>query len=172
MWNIRTATPADHDATLELVQVAFTGPHHDGREEVKIVVDTWELGAGVDGLELVAEDAAAIVGHVLGARADVDGSDILAIAPLAVAPARQRQGIGSALMTELLRRADSQDWPAAVLLGDPGYYGRFGFEPAGPLGLVYGPVGPDSCHFQLRRLSAFAHAPRGVVRYCWEVEDR
>jgi putative acetyltransferase len=168
----RSAAPADHQSILKLVEDAFTGPDHDGREEVQIVLDTWALGAAVEGLELVAEDDSGIVGHVLGARADVDGKDVLAVAPLAVDPARQRQGVGVALMAELLRRADGQGWPAAVLLGDPEYYGRLGFERAGPLGLVYEALGPDSPYFQVRRLSSFPFAPCGVVRYCWGVEER
>lgn len=56
----------------------------------------------------------------------------------------------------------------AVLLGDPRFYGRLGFEAAGPLGLVYPPVGPDDPHFQARRLSSFGPSLRGEVRYCWE----
>ncbi|HZT67086.1 MAG TPA: N-acetyltransferase [Acidimicrobiales bacterium] len=170
-WAVRSATAVDRDSILRLVEAAFTGPDHDAADEVAIVAETWSLGKAIEDLELVAEGNGSIVGHVLGARGDVGGDAVLAIAPLAVAPAHQHQGVGSALMTELLSRADRQGWPAAVLLGSPAYYRRFGFEPAGPLGLVYEPVGPDSPYFQVRRLSSFPHAPRGVVRYCWETAE-
>ena len=52
----------------------------------------------------------------------------------------------------LLSAAEDRQWPLLVLLGDPAYYGRFGFEPAGPLGLGYAPAGADSPHFMARRL--------------------
>ena len=55
-----------------------------------------------------------------------------------------------------------------MLLGDPAYYGRFGFEPAGPLGLSYPPVGAGNPHFQARQLPGYAEALRGEFSYCWE----
>ena len=169
VWTVRPAGPGDNGAILEVVGQAFTGPDHDGQEEVDIVLQTWQLGAGIEGLELVADVDGTVVGHVLGARADLQGRELLAIAPLAVAPTWQGRGIGSALMTELLDRADDLGWPMAVLLGNPEFYGRFGFEAAGPLGLVYRPVGQGDPHFQARRLSSFESSLRGEVRYCWEI---
>ena len=55
-----------------------------------------------------------------------------------------------------------------VLLGDPGYYRRFGFEPSGPLGIVYAPVGEDDPHFQVRRFGGYEPTLKGEFRYCWE----
>ena len=112
-------------------------------------------GAAADGLELVAIDGDEVIGHVLGAHGDLDGRDVVGIAPLAVTPPRHGQGIGNALMTEVLRRADDSGLPLVVLLGNPGYYGRFGFEPSGPLGITYRPVGPDNPHFMVRKLAAY-----------------
>jgi predicted N-acetyltransferase YhbS len=51
---------------------------------------------------------------------------------------------GNAGVTDPIERAERQHWPAAVLLGEPGFYGRFGFQAAGPLGVVYETVGTDS----------------------------
>jgi predicted N-acetyltransferase YhbS len=167
-WQVRPAQPGDRDSILALVEEAFTGADRDGHEEVDIVTATWRLGASPDGLELVAADDGAVVGHVLAARGDLAGETVVAVAPLAVAPAVHGRGIGTALMTELLRRAEAQGWRAVVLLGAPAYYGRFGFEPSGPLGIVYPPVGPDNPHFQVRRLPGFAPSLRGEFTYCWE----
>lgn len=59
--------------------------------------------------------------------------------------------------------------PLLVLLGDPGYDTRFGFEPAGALGLMYAPAGNDSPHFQARLLlPGHDVRPRGTFSYCWE----
>ena len=51
-----------------------------------------------------------------------------------------------------------------MLLGDPAYYGRFGFELAAPLG-VLPPVPAWEPHFQVRRLNAWDGESRGTFRY-------
>lgn len=167
---IRPTQPSDEAAVLSLVRTAFATGGRDGQEEVAVVEKTWQLGAdATDAIDLVAVDDAVVVGHVLGARARLgDTTTVLAIAPLAVAPGRQRGGVGTALVADLLRRAEEAGWPAAVLLGDPAYYSRFGFEPAGPLGISYPPVGADSPYFQVRRLTGYHPGLQGPVTYCWE----
>jgi putative acetyltransferase len=72
------------------------------------------------------------------------------------------------LVQELIRHAEARVWPLLVLLGDPTFYGRFGFEPAGPLGLSYTPAGAGNPHFQARRLDGYRAALRGAFSYCWE----
>jgi predicted N-acetyltransferase YhbS len=89
---IRTATPRDRDAILAVVREAFAHGGRDGQEEVDIVVGTWRLGATLGGLELVAADGDLVIGHVLGARGDLGGREVAAVAPLAVAPSRQGRG--------------------------------------------------------------------------------
>ncbi|MBJ18772.1 MAG: GNAT family N-acetyltransferase [bacterium] len=53
---------------------------------------------------------------------------------MGVDPSRQRSGVGSALIRESLRRCPEIGWQAVFLLGDPGYYARFGFGLAAPAG--------------------------------------
>jgi hypothetical protein len=118
----------------------------------------------------VAVDGDSVVGHVLTARGDLEGREAIAVAPLAVLPSHQGRGVGSALMTELLDRADDAGYPLVALLGNPAYYARFGFEPSGPLKIWYLPVGKDNPHFQIRRLSAFDSSYNGQFIYCWEAE--
>lgn len=129
---------------------------------------TGALGASPDGLDVVAIDGAAIVGHVLGAVGDLGGEPALAVAPLCVAPFRQGEGIGSALMDELIRRAEAAGGPLVLLLGNPHYYQRFGFKPSGPFGIYYRPVGEGNPHFQVRPLSRFDPTLKGEFTYCWE----
>ena len=166
---VRTAEPADRDATLAVVREAFSEGGRDGQEEVDIVTATWSLGRSPSGCELVAVGDGSLVGHVLAAFGVLADRPVLGVAPVSVAPARQGQGVGSALMTELLLRADEACRPLVVLLGEPAYYGRFGFEPAGPLGIEYPPVGAGHPAFQVRRLAAYDPSWRGAFTYCWEL---
>jgi predicted N-acetyltransferase YhbS len=165
---VRTATPEDRDAILALVLAAFSSDDHDGHEEVEIVTSTWEVGATSLGLELVAVMNRVIVGHVLAAWGDLGGRDVVAVAPLAVSPSHQGVGIGSALMIELLRQAEAAALPLLVLLGHPGFYGRFGLEAPGPLGIVYRAVGEGNPHLPVRRFESYDESYRGDFTYCWE----
>lgn len=147
---------------------AFSREGRNGQEEVDIVVSTWRLQAALRELELVAVKETSVVGYVLGARGDLGGREVVAVAPLAVSTSHQRLGAGSALMRELLDRAEASGYPLVVLLGDPAYYGRFGFEPSAPFGISYLPVGEGNPHFQLRRLTNYDPSYHGRFNYCWE----
>ncbi|MDQ4149412.1 MAG: N-acetyltransferase [Actinomycetota bacterium] len=82
-------------------------------------------------LSLVAVAGGEVVGHVLLSRAALDsGTEVLALAPMGVVPEYQRRGIGSVLVDRALSRAAKTDFPLVVVVGHPGYYPRFGFEPA------------------------------------------
>lgn len=80
-------------------------------------------------LSLVAEDAGEVIGYLAASEARIgDSPGWGLIGPLAVLPARHRQGVGRALMAEAILRLRA-NYRGAVLVGDPGYYGRFGFRP-------------------------------------------
>jgi putative acetyltransferase len=165
---IRAAKLDDRAAILEVVAAAFSRDGRDPQLEVEVVERTWAQGAGVRPIELVAVEQELIVGHVLAAAGSTDGCDALAVAPLAVAPGRQRAGIGTALMTELLARATQAGWSHVLLLGDPRYYGRNGFEPAATYGIRYPPVAPGDPAFQIRILDVGVTPSKGAFAYCWE----
>jgi putative acetyltransferase len=163
---IRTAVPEDGDAIVTLVREAFSADGRDPQEEVDIVLATWRLGTVPAGMELVALDDGVVVGHVLAARGRLGRQEVVAVAPLAVLPPHQGGGVGRALMTELLYRAEAASLPLLVLLGDGAYYRRFGFEPSGPLAITY--RREDNPHFLVRRLSTYAPSYQGDFVYCWE----
>jgi putative acetyltransferase len=165
---IRAPEPGDRDGILGVVRDAFSSDQRDASEEVDIVLSTWEIGTAPYHLEFVAVADGAIVGHVLAAPGDLGGRGVVAVAPLAVSPPLQRRGIGRSLMTRLLRGAESADLPLVVLLGLPAYYGQFGFEPSGPLGICYPTVGEDNPHFLVRRFANYDPSYRGDFTYCWE----
>jgi putative acetyltransferase len=80
---------------------------------------------------LVGTIGARIVGHAIFTKCGVVGNsaDAALLGPLAVAPAWQRQGIGSAIVRAGLRRLEDADVNRVYVLGDPAYYGRLGFLP-------------------------------------------
>lgn len=84
-------------------------------------------------ISLVAVNNETVVGHILFTpMTDADGNAIpvAGLAPMAVLPAYQNQGIGSALVRKGLERCQAAGYQAVVVLGHPAYYPRFGFMPA------------------------------------------
>jgi len=119
---IRYARAGDHPGIDDVVRAAF------GRGDEAAL--TQRLRAEEDTLfELVAAEGEAIVGHILMSRlwADSDGL-YAALAPLSVRPDRQREGLGSALVRASLESAREFGCQGVLVLGDPAYYGRFGFS--------------------------------------------
>jgi putative acetyltransferase len=168
---IRPACTDDAAGILAVVEDAFSyGGRRDADEELAIVRGTWSAPQARAIIELVADEDGTVVGHLQAApgRLDGDPSPVAGVAPVCVGAAQQGRGVGGALMAALIGAAEDRQWPLLVLLGDPGYYRRFGFEPAGPLGLVYAPVGAGNPHFQARRLTQYRAPLRGNFTYCWE----
>ena len=118
---IRYARPADHAVIADVVTAAF-----GSADEAKLVK---RLRADGDVLfELVAEEDGAVVGHILFSRLWADRAELYgALAPLAVLPGRQSQGVGSNLARRGLDCAREFGCRGLLVLGDPAYYGRFGF---------------------------------------------
>ncbi len=85
-------------------------------------------------LSLVAESDNEIVGHILFSNLPIVTEQTtipaVALAPMAVLPKHQRQGIGSELVRRGLAICGERDQQAAIVLGHPEYYPRFGFSPA------------------------------------------
>ena len=130
--SIRPEQPPDFDAIRRLLQTAF----EPSTVEAPLVDALREEGAAVPELCLVAHEGDALVGHIFYSRARLDsGQEVLALAPMAVAPDRQRAGIGSRLIEASLARAGETGYPLIVVVGHAGYYPRFGFRPAGEFGL-------------------------------------
>ena len=114
-------------------------------------------------VSLVAEDNANVTGHVLFSPvtlASDPGLSLMGLAPMAVVPSRQRQGVGSTLVREGLERCRQLSVAAVVVLGHPDYYPRFGFPPAVRLSLRSEYDAPDEA-FMVRQLRD------GVLRGLW-----
>jgi lincosamide nucleotidyltransferase A/C/D/E len=118
--NIRSETINDQDAIREIHRLAFGGP-----AEAKLVEDLRQSGDAV--ISLVAERDSRIIGHVLFSKLKAP-MKALGLAPVAVHPSFQKQGVGLALIREGLDQAKEDGWTCVFVLGDPAYYGRFGFR--------------------------------------------
>jgi putative acetyltransferase len=90
---------------------------------------------------------------------------VLQVGPLAVVPAHQRRGVGSALMQETIRVADDMGEPLLLIEGSPKYYGRFGFTRADEQGIEPPPEARGPQYFMLRRLRAYDSTLRGRAVY-------
>jgi putative acetyltransferase len=136
MLLIRPEAPADHDAIRKVNRLAF------GQKDEAKLVDALRDG-GYARLSLVAEDEDRIIGHILFSDLPIhmpDGVvDGLALAPMAVIPSHQRQGIGTALVRRGLRLCKEQGHKIVMVVGHIGYYPRFGFSAklAEPLACPY-----------------------------------
>ncbi|MEM9106590.1 MAG: N-acetyltransferase [Pseudomonadota bacterium] len=119
---IRESKPQDRATIDALYRAAFP-------EEDLLPLLTELLKDGPDVLSLVALTEDQLAGHVIFTPCGIDhrpGTASL-LGPLAVAPNRQRQGVGGELVRAGLQRLEADGTELVCALGDPGYYGRFGF---------------------------------------------
>lgn len=116
-------------------------------------------------LSIVAVHDSGVVGHVLCTRARPErGQPVLALAPIGVLPQYQGLGVGQALMHAVLGAADAMDESLVGLVGDPGYYARFGFRVAADVG-IEPPDASWSDYFQVRPLTAYTPTLTGCFHY-------
>lgn len=154
---LRDEAPGDADAIRSLITAAFRDAAHASGTEARIVNAL--RAADALALSLVAEGSEGILGHVAASPVGIgEARGWFGIAPLAVRPDRQAQGIGTALMKAALARLRAQGAEGAVLVGDPAYYARFGF--AADPGITV-PGIPQKYVLAL----PFARPARGEVRY-------
>ena len=146
---IRAERAGDEPAIAALIEEAFAAaPHSDGNESG--IVEALR-SAGALAVSLVAEENGDLVGHVAFSPVTVGGESggWFGLGPVAVSPSYQGQGIGAALIEAGLEKLRSSDASGCVVLGEPEYYGRFGFR-ADPR-LTF--PGPPAEYFQVLRLN-------------------
>jgi putative acetyltransferase len=159
--NVRPEAAPDHDAIRQVHEQAFA----PSTVEARLVDALRAAGDMMPELCLVAMEGGAVVGHIAFSRARLEsGHEVLSLAPMAVLPERQRDGLGSALVRGSLARAAETAFPLVVVLGHPGYYARFGFEPAAAFGIL-DPYGAPPEAWMVHRLPAYTPEARGEVTY-------
>ena len=123
---IRPEAAADHAGVRAVNEAAF-----DTRLEADLVETL--RGKGLELISLVADIDGGVVGHILFSPVSLTGHArlrLMGLGPMAVAPHRQRSGIGTALVREGLEACRRTGCDAVVVLGHANYYPRFGFVPA------------------------------------------
>jgi putative acetyltransferase len=157
---IRRERPEDVSAIHQLTLEAFENAAHTSHTE-HLIVDGLRT-AGVLTISLVAERDGRIVGHVALSPVEIsDGSDRwFGLGPISVAPDQQRCGVGTLLMSQAIQELKGLQAAGCVLLGDPAYYRKFGFQP--DPGLIL--AGVPAEYFQALQLDC-ATQPKGVVTY-------
>jgi putative acetyltransferase len=123
-----------------------------------------------DAVSLVAVDDGEIVGHIFFSPVTVTTTDGvvhgMGLAPMAVRPGRQNQGIGSRLVRAGIDSMRDRNCPFVIVLGHPEYYPRFGFVPASGHGVTCQWDGVPDEAFMIRILDEAAMAGvSGVARY-------
>jgi putative acetyltransferase len=152
---IRNAAPADLDEIAAVTRAAFHTGSTDKAERIVREVEPV--------VSLVWEEGGRILGHTMLSRMRLGERRPCQLSPVSVHPGHQGRGIGSAIVREALRRADALGEPFVLVLGHPGYYPSFGFEPATPLGILAPGAFGDA--WMLARLSAWDGAIRGRVEF-------
>ena len=134
---IRQSTTDDSGQILSVYPQAFPD------EDLLPLVDALLADTDIT-LSLVAAIDRRIVGHVIFTRCSASsrGVDVSLLGPLAVVPASQHRGVGSALVRAGFARVQEEGTPMVCVLGDPRYYGRFGFTPEYSLAPPY-PLPPE-----------------------------
>ena len=125
---IRGERPEEAEAIRTLTEAAFAPmPYSDGTEHALVGA---LRDAGALAVSLVATEEGRLVGHVAFSPVTVDGRDVgwFGLGPISVEPTLQDRGIGSALVRAGIERLRRLGAGGCVLVGAPGYYGRFGFE--------------------------------------------
>jgi len=156
---VRPAQEGEERAISKLIDAAFAGAEHSGGNEAAIVRGLRANGALA--LSLVVAEQDRLVGHLAFSPVTIAGRAIswFGLGPVAVLPERQRRGIGAALIAAGLGQLAADGANGCVVLGEPGYYSRFGFSADPQLWLA----GVPAEYFQALRLRG--DPPRGEVRY-------
>ncbi len=136
---IRETKKIEYPLVYDFVQKAFeTARVSDGKEQ-DFVEALRQSPTYLPELDLVAIEGEAIVGHLmmtlLQYRSDDPSPQMLLLAPLSVREDIRGFGIGAMLMDSGFTRAQELGYRGVLLVGDPGYYGRFGFVPSEEYGI-------------------------------------
>ena len=174
--SIRRETPADHRAAEALTREAFWNVYRPGCTEHYLLHVLRDDPDFIPELDLVLEQNGRLIGHILYMRSVIRADDgrtvpTVTFGPISIHPDFQRQGCGKYLLDRSLEAARALGAGAVCIEGNPAFYGRSGFVPAGERGIRYydAPDGRENPYFLLRELidgyldgvTGVYHTPQG-----------
>jgi putative acetyltransferase len=168
MLTIRPETPEDADSIGYVNEQAF------GQEsELELIAKLRKRG--VLTISLVALRDGEVVGHIAFSpvviESGLSGFEAIALAPMAVLPAYQRQGIGGQLVQAGLEECRRLGHEIIVLVGHPDYYPRFGFVPARPKGIECEFEVPEEAWMILELREGALAGRQGTVKFQPEFKE-
>jgi predicted N-acetyltransferase YhbS len=160
---IRREKEEDFNNIYEINKQAF-----DQKDESELIE---RIRAGknfIPELSLVAEENGKIIGHILFSKIKIIGKkefESLALAPMAVLPTYQNQGIGAKLIKEGLKKARKLGFDSVIVLGHKNYYPRFGFERASRWNIKCPFEVPDEAFMAIELNVGALKERSGIVEY-------
>lgn len=167
MIEIRKEQKSDYEEVYNLVKTAFEKAEESDGNEQDLVVNLRNSDNFVPELSLVAKKDDKVVGYILFTKIQIGKYEELALAPLAVLPEYQRQGIGSKLIKEGHKIAKEMGYHYVVVLGSDKYYPKFGYEKASKYGIKPPFDVPDE-NFMVIKLNDLRKEIIGTVKYAKE----
>lgn len=160
--NIREEQATDLDQIWQVNTAAFV-------TEVEARLINMLRDSGCPFLSLVAELDNKVVGHILFTPVTLTGTEntlkLMGLAPMAVLPEYQNQGIGSQLVEAGLERCRVLGYDAVVVLGHPQFYPRFGFVPSVNYGIKSEYDVPDNVFMIIELVSGSLKNQTGIIQY-------
>ena len=160
---IRQEVKEDYKRVYEINKMAF------GQENESKLIEKIRRGSCfVSELSLVAEKDNEIVGHILFSKIKIVADsefESLALAPMAVIPELQKQGIGGKLIKKGIEKAIELGFDSIIVLGHKDYYPKFGFQKASKWGIQSPFEVPDEAFMAIELIEKALENKAGVVRY-------
>lgn len=156
---IRNEKAGDFEQIYQLTELAFRdAPHTDHTEQ--FIVEALRRAEALS-ISKVAEFGGEVIGHIAISPVTISDGAVgwFGLGPISVLPQFQGQGVGSKLMKSTLADLETRGASGCVVLGDPGYYGRFGFKVVE--GLTFPGVATE--YFQAKSFDS--RFPEGEVTY-------
>ena len=167
---IRPEMIGDYASISKVNDLAFSQ-----KNEGRLILALRKTREFIPELSLVAVVGGRVVGHILFYPTKIKSNDAsygsLSLAPMAVLPEYQKQGIGSRLVEEGLKKARRLGFKSVIVLGHAAYYPRFGFEPAGKWSIRPPFEVPDDVFMALELVKDGLKDIQGTVEYPPEFND-
>lgn len=161
---IRQERQKDYQQIRDLVREAFAHAEHSDGDEHNLIERIRLSTDYIPELSLVAESDDIILGHIMFSRISVGQTEAIALAPLSVRTDWQRKGIGKLLVAVGHRQARKMGYFCSMVLGNPDYYSKFGYEKTSSYGIIAPFDVPDE-YYMVCDLGNTGDIPQGNVKY-------